>query len=82
LWHLQKFLYVKYIILEFTFLYLPPPTTPGIVSTGIIFLFAYICTQYLHYIHPSTPFPHLLTPPNGTNPPLAGPFLPFSSPYI
>jgi hypothetical protein len=27
-----------------------------------------MCTQYLHYIHPPTPFPHLLSPPTGTNP--------------
>jgi hypothetical protein len=26
-------------------------------------------TQYLHYIHPSTPFPHFLPPPTSTNPP-------------
>jgi hypothetical protein len=32
---------------------------PGIVSTGIIFPFKYICIQYLHHIHPpTTPSPH------------------------
>jgi hypothetical protein len=39
-----------------------PPPIPGIVSTGIIFQFTVMCTQYLHYIHPPTPFLHLLTP--------------------
>jgi hypothetical protein len=24
-----------------------------------------MCTQYLHYIHPPTPFPHLLPSPTG-----------------
>jgi hypothetical protein len=47
----------------------PFPTIPGIVSKGIIFPFIYICTQYLHYIHPSTPFPYLFPPPTGTNSP-------------
>jgi hypothetical protein len=41
---------------------------PGTVSTDIIFVSTYMCTQYLHHIHPPTPF-HLL-PPIGTNPTL------------
>jgi hypothetical protein len=55
---------------------LPPPTTllyspylPGIVSTGIIFVFAYMYTQYLYHSHPPTPFPCHLPPPTGTTPP-------------
>jgi hypothetical protein len=28
-----------------------------------------MCTQYLHYIHPPTPFHHLLYFPTGANPP-------------
>jgi hypothetical protein len=36
----------------------------GIVSIGIIFLFILMCTQYLHYIHSPTPFPHLHSPPH------------------
>jgi hypothetical protein len=41
---------------------------PGIVSVGTIFPFTYMCTQYLHCIHPPMPAPHLLHPPTGTNP--------------
>jgi hypothetical protein len=42
---------------------------PWIVSTDIIFSFIYMCTQYLHYIHYSSPFPHLLPLPTATIPP-------------
>jgi hypothetical protein len=73
LWHFQSFLQcINYIILEFT-----PSTTPlyspspihGIVSTGAIFAFAYICTHFLHHIHPPTPFSWHLPPPMGDSPP-------------
>jgi hypothetical protein len=43
--------------------------SPGVVSTDIIFLFAYMCTQYLQYIHSPLPFAYLLPSPTGTNPP-------------
>jgi hypothetical protein len=39
---------------------LSPYPIPGIVSTGLIFPFTYMCTQYLRHIHPPTLFPHIL----------------------
>jgi hypothetical protein len=36
--------------------------------------------QHLYHTHPPTPFPHILHPPTGTNPPQAGPVLPSCSP--
>jgi hypothetical protein len=48
------------------FSFISPPI-PEIVSTGIIFPFIYMCTQYLHYIHPPIPFLYHLRPSNGTN---------------
>jgi hypothetical protein len=60
LWHLQKFSNVSNI----SHLNSPPPSfcypsspIPGIVSAGVIFQFTYMCTQYLHHIHPPTHFP-------------------------
>jgi hypothetical protein len=41
---------------------------PGMVSTGINFAFIYMCTLILHHIHPSTPFPHNLSPPTRGDP--------------
>jgi hypothetical protein len=61
LWHLQKFLqYIKYVILEIhlfhhSSLSLQPVTET--VSTGTIFPFMYMYTQYLYWIHPPHPFP-------------------------
>jgi hypothetical protein len=62
--------FIKYIILEFipstALLYPPSLPMPGIVSTSIIFAFTYMCTHFLHCIHPPTPFPttsHLLLKP-------------------
>jgi hypothetical protein len=43
------------------------PPFPGTVSTGIIFTFTYMCTQYLHHIHPLTLFSWYLPPCTGTN---------------
>jgi hypothetical protein len=40
-----------------------PLPIPGIVSTVLIFPLTYMCTQYLYYIHPRTPFPHILPLP-------------------
>jgi hypothetical protein len=42
---------------------LPPPPISGIVSTGIMFPFTYMCTQYLQYIHAPMAFTHLLSLP-------------------
>jgi hypothetical protein len=36
----------------------------------------YMCTQYLHYIHPFTPFPHLFPPPTDTSFPKQDMFCP------
>jgi hypothetical protein len=47
----------------------PPVPIPEIVSTGLIVPFTYMCRKYLHYIHPPAFFPHILTPPTGTNHP-------------
>jgi hypothetical protein len=62
----KVFAIYEHIIFEFTLfiilLYLPSPI-PEIASTGLIFSFTYMCAQYLHYIHPPMPFPHLLTRP-------------------
>jgi hypothetical protein len=81
LWHLQKFL--QYIIVEFilsfSFILLIP--IPGIISTGLIFPFICMCTQYCPHIHCPTylptsyPFPLVPTPQ-------AGPILPSSSLFL
>jgi hypothetical protein len=49
-------------------LFLSPPI-PGIVSIGLIFLFTYMYAQYLHHVHPPTPFSYILPPPTATTPP-------------
>jgi hypothetical protein len=36
----------------------PFPEIPGVVSIGIIFAFIYMCTYFLHSIHPTTLFPN------------------------
>jgi hypothetical protein len=59
--HLQKFLqYIKCSILEFTSLHHSPLSSPtpilGVVSTGLILPFTYMCTQYLHGTHPPNSF--------------------------
>jgi hypothetical protein len=64
--------------LPLSFFFISPPPIPGVVSTGLIFPFTYRSTQYLHHMHPPTPFLHILLPPIGTNP-QAGPVLPSSS---
>jgi hypothetical protein len=54
---------------------MPHSSIPWVVSTGFIFPFTYMCTQYLDHIHPRTPFPHLLTLPL-IQIPQTGPVLP------
>jgi hypothetical protein len=57
-----------------------PPSIPEAVSIGIIFPFTYMCTKYLHHIHPPKVFPHVTPTPTDTNlprrHPAAGPVLP------
>jgi hypothetical protein len=36
----------------------PPLPQSGLVSTGIMFAFSYMCTHFLHHIHPPTLLPH------------------------
>jgi hypothetical protein len=57
-WPLQKFL--QYIVLELTpsTILLPTIPIPEILSAGVIFPFAYMCSHYLHCIHSPMPFPH------------------------
>jgi hypothetical protein len=51
---------------SFSFIF--PPTTPGIVSTSLIFPFTYMGSQNLHHIHPPTSFLWILPTPTGSNP--------------
>jgi hypothetical protein len=37
--------------------FIPPTQTHGIVTTGIIAAIACMCTHFLHYLYPPTPFP-------------------------
>jgi hypothetical protein len=46
-----------------------PHPISGTVSAGLIFTFAYMCTQYLHHIHPPTPFPNMFPTHIGYRPP-------------
>jgi hypothetical protein len=39
------------------------PPIPRVVSTDTIFSFTHMCTQYVHHIHPPSPFPHLFPLP-------------------
>jgi hypothetical protein len=72
-WNLQRFLQcINDIILEFalsTALLYPPSPDSWDSFKGIIFAFTYMCTHFLHHIHPPTPFPCYFCPPTGTNPP-------------
>jgi hypothetical protein len=48
---------------------LSPFPSSETVSTGIIFTVSYMCTHFLHCIHPPTPFPCHLPPTTSANPP-------------
>jgi hypothetical protein len=69
--HLPTFFFIPFPILE--------------LFQKICFLFKYMCTQYLHHIHPPTFFPYHLPPHTGINPfphPRVGPVLPSYSPIL
>jgi hypothetical protein len=53
--------------------FIPPTQTHGIVTTGIIAAIACMCTHFLHYLYPPTPFP---CHPSFPLVPWAGPVLP------
>jgi hypothetical protein len=58
----------------------PTPLIPRVVSTGITFVFTYICTHFIILYSPSYPFPQHLPSPTGANtPPWAGLVLPSCS---
>jgi hypothetical protein len=57
------------------FCILPPPI-PETVSAGIIFAFTYMCTHFLHHVHPPISFPHHLLHNSATSPLTAGPVPP------
>jgi hypothetical protein len=80
LWHLQKFSqYIKYIQIH-PLHHSPLSLTHSWNSFNRSHFSIYnTCTQYLHYIHPPTPFSRLLPPPTGTTTPLTGTVLPSCS---
>jgi hypothetical protein len=51
------------------------------VSTGFIFPFSYMNTQYFHHIHPPTPFPYILSHPTSATP-QTGPLVTSYSPFF
>jgi hypothetical protein len=46
---------------------------PPLFQHVYFFLFTLMCTQYLHHVHPLTPFLHSLPISTGVNTPKAGP---------
>jgi hypothetical protein len=46
----------------------PSPPIPGVVSTGIIIVFIYMCTHFFAPYSPSYPIFLSLSPPTGANP--------------
>jgi hypothetical protein len=63
-YNISDILYLNSLSPSFSF-FLPHPNS-GKVSTGLIFPFIYMWTQYLYHSHPPTPFPHVFPLPTGT----------------
>jgi hypothetical protein len=63
----RKFLTIYHSWIHQSFSFIFPPLIPGIDSIGLIFLFTYMCTEYFHDIHFSTPFPYILPAPSYRN---------------
>jgi hypothetical protein len=75
-------IYYTWIHPSLILLYAPPPI-PGILSRDIDFVFTFMCTYFLHCIHPSTAFPCQLPLLIDTNPSSPKrPVLPFCSPIF
>jgi hypothetical protein len=66
-YRISKILYLNSPLPPFSII-LPHPI-PGILSTGLICPFTYMCTQYLHHIYIPILFPHLLPLPLVPKPP-------------
>jgi hypothetical protein len=51
-----------------SFSFISPPPSPGIVSSGLIFPFTYMCTKYFQHIHPPTSYHYIVPFPLVPNP--------------
>jgi hypothetical protein len=66
-YRISKILYLNSPLPPFSIIL--PHSIPGILSTGLICPFTYMCTQYLHHIYIPILFPHLLPLPLVPKPP-------------